>query len=131
MKRKRTALFAVPVSGGTVRVTSIGVSEETAMPTSCITVRRNSQDGVYSYHVAEAHPSGQVDKVILWRTLDGYFGEITFQNERPSISFDGYNNWSLLKNDLMICLHEELQCPEFDEGSRLRPPLPRRFQDFR
>ena len=101
------------------------------MPTSCITVRRNSQDGVYSYPVAEAHPSGQVDKVILWRTLDGYFGEITFQNERPSISFDGYNNWSLLKNDLMICLHEELQCPEFDEGSRLRPPLLRRFQDFR
>ncbi len=101
------------------------------MPASCITVRRSSEDGVYSYHVAEAHPAGQVDKVILWRTLDGYFGEITYQNGGPSIPFDGYNNWSLLKNDLMIYLYEELQCPEFDEGSRLRPPLFRRFQDFR
>ena len=101
------------------------------MPASCITVRRSSEDGVYSYHVAEAHPAGQVDKVILWRTLDGYFGSITFQNGGLSIPFDGYNNWSLLKNDLMIYLYEELQCLEFDEGSRLRPPLFRRFQDFR
>jgi hypothetical protein len=90
------------------------------MPTSCITVRRSSKDGVYSYHVAEAHPPGQVDEVILWWTLDGYFSAITLQNGRPSIPFDAYNNWSLLKNGLMIFLHEELQCPEFDEGSRLR-----------
>ena len=111
------------------------------MPTSCITVRRSSEDGVYSYHVAEAYPSGQVDKVILWRTLDGYFGAITFQNGRPPISFEGYNYWSLLKNDLTICLHEELQCPEFDEGSRLNRPClgdsrifderPRRLRDIR
>jgi hypothetical protein len=37
-----------------------GGLEETAMLTSCITVRRSSADGVYSYHVAEAYPPGQV-----------------------------------------------------------------------
>ncbi len=72
------------------------------MPISCITVRRSSEDGVYSYHVGEAYASSQVAKVILWRTFAGYFGEITCQRGGSPIAFDGYNNWSLLKNDLMI-----------------------------
>jgi hypothetical protein len=49
------------------------------MPTTCITVRRSMEDGLYTYHVVEAYPLGQVDKVFLWRTLDGYYGEITLQ----------------------------------------------------
>jgi hypothetical protein len=92
------------------------------MPTTCITVRRSIEDGLYTYYVGEAYSPGQVYKVFLWRTLDGYFGEITL---------DGYNHWGILKNDLMICLHKELQCPEFDEDSPLRPPLFRQYQDFR
>jgi hypothetical protein len=100
-------------------------------PTTCIAVRRSMGDGLYTYHVAEAYPPGQVDKIFLWRTLDGYYGEITLQKGGESIRFDGYNHWSILKNDLMICLQKELQCPEFDEDSRLRPPLLRRYRDFR
>jgi hypothetical protein len=34
------------------------------------------------YHVAEAYPQGEVDNVLLWRTLDGYLGAITFQTGR-------------------------------------------------
>jgi hypothetical protein len=101
------------------------------MPTSCITVRRSSEDGFYNYHVAEAYPPGQVDRVILWRTLGGYFGAITYQKGEPSISFEGYTSRGRLKSDMMTCLYDELQCPEFDENSQLRPPLLRRFQDFR
>ena len=101
------------------------------MPIPCITVRRSSVDGFYSYHVAEAYPAGKVDKVILWRTLDGYFGAITSRNGGASIPFQGYTSWSLLKKDLMACLYEELQCPKFDEGSQFRPPLLRQVQDFR
>jgi hypothetical protein len=88
-----------------------------------ITVRRSSRDGVDSYHVGEADPEGPVDMVVLWRTVDGYFGEITFRDRRPSVSLDQYNHWSLLKNDLTIWLHDRLRCPEFNDESRLRPPL--------
>jgi len=114
-----------------VRVAPIGVSEDTANANFLHNGPTQQRGRRLQLSRCEAYPSGQVDKVILWRTLDGYFGAITFQNGRPPISFEGYNYWSLLKNDLTICLHEELQCPEFDEGSRLRPPLLRRFQDFR
>jgi len=100
------------------------------MPIPCVTVRRSSVDGFYSYHVAEAYPAGKVDKVILWRTLDGYFGAIT-RKGGASIPFAGYTSWSRLKNDLRTCLYEGLQCPEFDDGSQLRPPLLRQVQDFR
>jgi hypothetical protein len=102
-----------------------------ATTTGPLTVRRSSQDGVYCYHVGEAYPPGQVDKIFLWRTLDGYFAEIIYQTGQRSTPFEGYNNWSLLKNDLMIWLHQELRCPEFDEASRLRPPLLRRYEDLR
>jgi hypothetical protein len=94
-------------------------------------VRRTTENGVYVYHVAEAHPQGQVDKVALWRTDRGYFGEITLREDADSIVFDEYPEWGKLKRDLITCLHEELQCPEFDEYSELRPPLLRRLPDAR
>jgi hypothetical protein len=117
-----SAIFGVTVA--------IKISLAMPMGPSCIGVRRSSEDGVYCYHVSESYPPGHVDNVFLWRTLDGYFGMITALNGERSIRFDEYNNWTLLKNDLLRCLHEELQCPAFDED-RLRPPLLRRFQDFR
>jgi len=60
------------------------------VPTLYITVRRTSENGVYTYHVAEAYPPGQVDKVVLWRAPRGYFGEITLRKGAPSIPFDAY-----------------------------------------
>jgi hypothetical protein len=45
-------------------------------------IRRTTENGVYVYHVAEAHPQGRVDKVMVWRTGRGYFGEITIQKKR-------------------------------------------------
>ena len=94
-------------------------------------VRRTTEKGVYVYHVAEAYPRGHVDKVMLWRTDRGYFAEITNLKGAPSISFDEYSRWGEIKSDLMRCLHEELEYPEFDEESALRPPLLRRAPDDR
>ena len=96
---------------------------------SPLTVRRTTEKGVYVYHVGETHPQGQVDKVMLWRTDRGYFGEITHVKRVPSITMDEYPSWGELKRDLMTCLHEELKYPEFDDESEFRPPLLRRVSD--
>jgi hypothetical protein len=75
-------------------------------------VRRTIEKGAYVYHVDEAHPRGQVEKVALWRTDRGYFAAITLREDADSIVFDEYPDWGKLKAHLVTCLREELQCPE-------------------
>jgi hypothetical protein len=92
-------------------------------------VRRTAQNGVYVHHVAEAYPQGDVDKIILWRNHEGYFGEITHRKKPAVIPFHKYSTWLELKRDLIRCLYEELQYPEFDEESQFGPPFLRRVPD--
>ena len=73
-----------------------------------------------TYHVGEAYPPGRVDKVTLWRTPDGYFGLITPKGGH-SIPFENYPSWGSIKSDLVRCLREELECPEFER--QLGPPF--------
>jgi hypothetical protein len=93
-------------------------------------VQRTTENGVYVHHLAEAYPQGDVDKIILWRTDRGYFGEITHRKKPAVIPFHEYSSWLQLKRDLMRCLYKELQIPEFDEESQLGPPLLRRAADY-
>ncbi len=104
--------------------------KELPVATSSIKVRRSTENMIDTYHIAEAYPAGRIDEVILWRTPDGYFGIITQKGARP-IPFENYPSWREFKNDLMACLHEELQSPEFDNESQLSPPFLRRSPDAR
>jgi hypothetical protein len=94
------------------------------MPTFYVPVRRSTEDGVDTYHVGEAYPLGQVDRVMVRRTLDGYFATITRQQGAP-ISVGPHAVWGQFKADLDRWLRE-LQCPEFAPGSEIREPPLRR-----
>ena len=98
------------------------------MTAHSIRVRRSTQQQVDTYHVAEAHPQGRVDKIVIVRTVNGYFAMIT-QKEGPPFRFNEYLSWGEFKSDLAKCLHEKLQCPEFDKVTQLCPPFLKRTGD--
>jgi len=99
--------------------------EKSAVTTFYIKVRRGTQKQFDTYHVAEAYPQGRVDKIVIVRTVNGYFAMIT-QKEGPPFQFNEYPSWGDFKSDLMKCLRDELQCPEFDKETQLCPPFLKR-----
>jgi hypothetical protein len=48
------------------------------------------------------------------------------QKEGPPFQFNEYPRWGDFKSDLMKCLRDELQCPEFDKETQLCPPFLKR-----
>src|SRR5260370_11228993 len=86
-------------------------------------VRRTAENGVHVHHVAEAYPQGEVDKIILWRNHEGYFGEITHRKKPAVIPFHKYSSWLELKRDLIRCLHESCGIPSSTRRANLGRPF--------
>jgi hypothetical protein len=93
-----------------------------------IKVRRSTEKQVDTYHVGEAYPQGRVDKIVIVRTGNGYFAMIT-QKEGPPLRFNEYLSWGEFKSDLIKCLRDELECPEFDKETQLCPPFLKRSDE--
>lgn len=92
-------------------------------------ILRTTKNRMYVYHVGETYPRGPVNEIRLWRSAAGYFAEITHRERAVSIPFDAYKSWGDLRRDLKKCVYEDLEYPEFDEESELKPPLLRRISD--
>jgi len=92
------------------------------MPVFYIKVQRSTEDGVEIYHVAEAYPAGQIDQVTVYRGMTGYSAKITRQKSAPPVTVGIIPTWGQFISDLKTHLHEELQCPYFDQESEIREP---------
>ena len=90
---------------------------EAGMGAVYVKVRRTSENGVYTYHLAEADPAGQVDRIMLCRTPQPEYLHRKYTAPRAKLSL------ASLRHSPMCCQQWEMSRSLLNIEKRSLPRL--------